>query len=261
VLKLEPGHYHEQLICSLHHISFPSKTSIRPSKTSIRVPNDLKAFLVGSKPQRLLKSHNFDAVSYAWGSELKPCVLFCCRIEGASGQQIEIVPPRAIQITANLDSILRSLRKKFPHDELPLNWQRGIAVAHQPVPEHLWIDAVCIDQANPEERTSQVLLMGYIYSRATRTFVCLGDDSNDAAEALQCVSILQHSYGALHSTQTLQNSLVEVGNRPWLLKWNQAGFIAERLWCSFERILSSPWFSRVWVFSRSCPLLNYPCLV
>jgi hypothetical protein len=42
----------------------------------------------------------------------------------------------------------------------------------------LWIDALCIDQSNREERNHQVAFMSDIYSRASRTIVWLGDDNN-----------------------------------------------------------------------------------
>jgi hypothetical protein len=38
----------------------------------------------------------------------------------------------------------------------------------------LWIDAICIDQWNPDERNHQVALMGMIYNRAWQAIVWLG---------------------------------------------------------------------------------------
>lgn len=39
----------------------------------------------------------------------------------------------------------------------------------------LWVDALCIDQDNIDERTSQVLLMGNIYAAAQQVDVWLGE--------------------------------------------------------------------------------------
>lgn len=41
----------------------------------------------------------------------------------------------------------------------------------------VWIDAICINQADMEERAHQVELMGMIYSSGSRNIVCLGDDT------------------------------------------------------------------------------------
>jgi hypothetical protein len=40
----------------------------------------------------------------------------------------------------------------------------------------IWIDTVCIDQANPKEKIIQVRKMQEIYSRAAHVLVCLGSD-------------------------------------------------------------------------------------
>lgn len=48
---------------------------------------------------------------------------------------------------------------------------------------HFWIDALCIDQDNLDERSDQVRRMGQIYSDASRTVAWLGQ--SDGAENLQ----------------------------------------------------------------------------
>lgn len=41
-------------------------------------------------------------------------------------------------------------------------------------PRTLWVDAVCIDQADDEERSEQVQMMSGIYKKASRVLVWLG---------------------------------------------------------------------------------------
>ena len=43
----------------------------------------------------------------------------------------------------------------------------------------LWIDALCIDQSNPDERNHQVRQMSQIYSRATEVLIWLGPGDED----------------------------------------------------------------------------------
>ena len=40
----------------------------------------------------------------------------------------------------------------------------------------IWIDALCINQANVDERNQQVSIMGYIYKQAREVLIWLGDD-------------------------------------------------------------------------------------
>ena len=67
------------------------------------------------------------------------------------------------------------------------------------IQEPLWIDAICIDQRNVEERNRQVQLMGRIYSTATRVIIWLGQASPDIAEMLSpmrlfCDQYNRHAY-------------------------------------------------------------------
>ena len=50
----------------------------------------------------------------------------------------------------------------------------------------LWVDAICIDQTNPRERTHQVSRMGEIYARASRVLAWLGPScTRDEARFIQ----------------------------------------------------------------------------
>lgn len=66
-------------------------------------------------------------------------------------------------------------------NDMPLNVPISTAQVLQQVAvlegqRYVWIDAVCINQTDFEERASQVQLMRRIYSKTTRDIVCLGRD-------------------------------------------------------------------------------------
>lgn len=84
----------------------------------------------------------YEALSYVWGdSSITRTIL----LEG-----------REFQVTTNLYSALRRLR--YP------DYTRII-----------WIDAICINQSNLEERSQQVLLMKNIYEGAEEVLMWMGD--------------------------------------------------------------------------------------
>jgi len=85
---------------------------------------------------------SYDALSYVWGDATKLTPL---QING-----------QTLMVTLNLRTALLNIRQ-----------------LDQPCT--LWVDAVCIDQANVLERNHQVSIMDEIYRRATRTIVWLGD--------------------------------------------------------------------------------------
>ncbi|KUJ09719.1 HET-domain-containing protein, partial [Mollisia scopiformis] len=83
----------------------------------------------------------YEALSYAWG-----------RADVVKGVELN---GRRVEIRVNLWLALVHLRRT-KEERL------------------LWIDAICINQADLEERSEQVQIMAYIYSRAKRVLVWLG---------------------------------------------------------------------------------------
>ena len=87
----------------------------------------------------------YDTISYRWG-------------DGLVGAAIEI---DGANISAP-DSALQILRR----------------VRHAQKRQILWIDSVCIDQNDVEERSWQVALMKKIYSAARTNLIWLGEDED-----------------------------------------------------------------------------------
>lgn len=64
---------------------------------------------------------------------------------------------------------------------------------------NIWIDAVCINQADDEERSSQVAIMDRIYYHASHLTVWLGEGPSECEHlaVLAIVECFQHSTGTL----------------------------------------------------------------
>lgn len=90
----------------------------------------------------------FHALSYVWGS-------------GIDKDRINI-HGHVVPVTSNLASALREIR----------DHHYDFAKLHL-IP--LWIDAICINQADTEERTQQVILMRRIYRQASRVLLWIGE--------------------------------------------------------------------------------------
>jgi hypothetical protein len=50
---------------------------------------------------------------------------------------------------------------------------------------HIWVDAICIDQAENDERSGQILRMRDIYTRVSKVTVWLGPEGNDSEKVIQ----------------------------------------------------------------------------
>ena len=87
--------------------------------------------------------HSYHTLSYVWGPPkiTRPILL--------NGQKY--------QVTVNLESALRHLRHQLREETL------------------VWIDALCINQSDGDERTHQVGLMGSIYRNCKSVLVYIGD--------------------------------------------------------------------------------------
>ena len=93
----------------------------------------------------------FQTLSYAWGSPVKHNTIIC---DGKS-----------LPVTVNLERALRRIREKIcPKDIFS---------------SAIWIDAVCINQADDLEKSKQVAMMGEIYQHSCRLIIWLGEASND----------------------------------------------------------------------------------
>lgn len=68
----------------------------------------------------------------------------------------------------------------------------------------LWIDSVCIDQTNIEEKSGQVALMGEIYKNADKVIVWLGEWDDKMRKAVEIVKDLDplKSLGGLDNTNS-----------------------------------------------------------
>lgn len=92
----------------------------------------------------------FNALSYTWGNP--------------DEQTNIVVNETVVSVTTNLESVLRHLR------DYHMNMTCGFP---------LWVDAICINQEDTEERNSQVDMMGEIYRSAARVFPWLGEGDDD----------------------------------------------------------------------------------
>ncbi|KAK8081158.1 hypothetical protein PG997_008976 [Apiospora hydei] len=157
----------------------------------------------------------FEALSYAWGSL-----------------------NRTAAVVVLFDSERRLLR-------LGENLHKALLDLRQPDEERvMWIDALCIDQSNPEERGHQVAHMAHIYSRARKVVAWLGPDHDDAAKALR---------GLAHI-----GSQVEFSDDVWLLSapgaseptWRRSTVslpFDDTFWAAVTKLFDRSWFSRLWV--------------
>jgi Heterokaryon incompatibility protein (HET) len=127
-------------------------------------------------------SHPYEALSYVWGSEDKPRSI--------------IIDNQNLNVTQNLYTALLHLR------------DHGC-------PRVLWVDAICIDQANENEKEKQIPLMAEIYAKAHRVVVWLGEAEDDGDRALEAIRCTGENSARLPNVELAQPAILQLLQRPW----------------------------------------------
>ncbi|KIW95612.1 uncharacterized protein Z519_04197 [Cladophialophora bantiana CBS 173.52] len=168
----------------------------------------------------------FEALSYVWGSDYGSQQARKLDCDGAP-----------LHIRANLDCALKHLR-------------------HDRNTRFLWVDAVCINQGDKEERSRQVQQMGAIYASASKVLVWIGPDINHEAK---------ESFALIQNTATLLSEMIsdygDVNLFPPITRESRIICSDTLKWDMVRRLMDSEWFSRVWVLqevglARSAVLLH-----
>ena len=151
--------------------------------------------------------HEYDALSYTWGESKKTKSINC------NGKDVSI--------TTHLYDVLHRLRR-------------------QDTTISLWIDQLCIDQSNIEERGAQVQLMGKIYKHAQKVLVWLGKENDDSKAAIKLVRKILHVGKRFPDTVFNRRNLESLGLPGWKSKE----------WKALQTFLGRLWFKRMWVIQE-----------
>ena len=182
--------------------------SIRKATLVLKAPPIHEALSMAGPPI-------YEALSYAWGTTENPVEIKV----GPSGSE-------TLAITQNLAIALPYLR-------------------HEKHFRTLWIDAICINQQNLHERSSQVKMMGDIYSLADRVVVWLGIEKDNSAHILKLLSQLGSESEVDYRLLTVSSASSE-STFSWSDR-NQTFPYSDQEIRDMGALFSRPWFSRLWV--------------
>lgn len=184
ILIVQPGEFNDPLQCSIQHVSLKSPSTpytalsycwnsalnTEPPTDEMVIPPSVAAYAAEDEDRaaeeipaflgRMLRCHvdRSESLYYTIGWPLPATTLFCDGIETSVGGE--------------LHAALRRIRSQG--EEL-----------------RIWVDALCINQADVAEKSEHVKLMGDIYSQAETVHIWLGESVGDEEfvyEALGTVS-------------------------------------------------------------------------
>lgn len=159
-----------------------------------------------SPPEAAINRHPaYEALSYVWGDPSNPIAMK--------------LNNRDATVTRNLHAALLALRSRT---------KKRI----------LWVDALCINQQDLDERASQVMLMRFIYEESSRVVIFL------------CPSTALTDRG-LKFVQDFHDQVTKSNDGEKLTQWIFQTASKDDLWLTVAlEILGKPWWGRSWIFQE-----------
>ncbi|KAF2704690.1 HET-domain-containing protein, partial [Pleomassaria siparia CBS 279.74] len=144
---------------------------------------DIQCELYDYSLQDSCRTHLYEALSYVWGDPEEKLPIFLHK--------------HRFDVTINLHSALFRLR-------------------NHSMERILWVDAICIDQANREEKEHQIQSMANIYGQASRVVVWLGEAADDSTQALEEIRVAGGRMFSTHSSgEVVKEAVLALLLRPW----------------------------------------------
>ena len=173
----------------------------------------LLSFSTGSEELHIIHTNlniapSYTSVSYSWNDQQRD---------------------RDIHVESYKLKIIENLRIGLPH------------LIKKASTQFLWVDEICIDQENEEERAVQVPLMEEIYTRCQECLVWLGDGTPETDIAIGAIPRI--SAHVLHdgAKQAWEREGIDVQSSETL---------ESNLWRGLVNLFSRPWFTRVWTLQE-----------
>lgn len=162
---------------------------------------------------------SYQTLSYTWGDAYFPETI--------------IVDGEVVNITLNLHNSLQYIRSRN-------------------MPTDMWIDAICINQEQIQERSSQVAFMDEIYSRCEQVYIWLGSPMQPQIDEPSSIvptvtrnpfALMEHFRDDKHFFE-LPGYYRDPVTGHWTCNVDNTEF--KSLWEDVQPIATSPWWTRAW---------------
>lgn len=147
---------------------------------------------------------SYHAISYTWGD--------------SDSNTVILINDRTFRVRTNCEAALKQAW-----------WYKNNG--------YYWIDAICINQVNDEEKGQQVAMMGKIYKTAYNVLACVGDHADDSL----------FLYRHLASTNEFLQNLHSLDNTRDLLRQTHKLLTVRRYLRAAVHFAKRSYFSRLWI--------------
>ncbi|KAI1461001.1 heterokaryon incompatibility protein-domain-containing protein [Annulohypoxylon moriforme] len=226
ITQLEPLKYRSLDLDEIRLISF-----------DVNYSSVLRCHLHHSK---LTEDTSFCALSYVWGS--------------TENMQAIVIDDGSLQITQNLHNALLEFRRRLLEDPEEL-------IDEDTRSFYLWVDAICINQNDIEEKAFQIPKMGDIYSMSEQVVAWLGPvepgEQDSVADMAALLETFQRRAGDPNAP--LRQVIEEYTEKN--LKETKGQSELSKFIRTLKKIGQNTWFTRIWIAQEVVLAQEQPILL
>lgn len=170
----------------------------------------------------LTQAPAYHAISYTWGDPSLTALI--------------LVNGRPFECLKNCEYVLKQAR-----------WHEGA--------KYYWCDALCIAQADKEEKSSQVAMMGRLFEEAELVLACLGPHADDSKYLYRVLgtsgNMLDDIPASRPGTKIVRYGSYEANTPRKAVSWAWRRFFRlPRIYKALARLSQRPYFTRLWVYQE-----------
>ncbi|KAK3386117.1 heterokaryon incompatibility protein-domain-containing protein, partial [Podospora didyma] len=212
--------------------------TVQPGDFSDRLVCELETVLFSAKPR-------FTALSYTWQNPYIASQPSSNRLHDGDDRPRPHAPPTP-------DSPMVIISQGDHEFQVEVQHNLYLALLHLRSLTHpltLWVDAVCINQDDMEERGCQVAIMSFIFTRALQVVVWLGPkDYGSRTDKTQRM----HNDWRTGPVRMLATSLASNTESRGFSNVMQLDYSAEPDPATVNRIAASAYWTRLWIVQEMC---------
>lgn len=183
----------------------------------------------------------YHAVSYTWGDPKSNTFI--------------LMNDKALEVRTNCELALKQIywyRKShsFLYRKRQSHLYRETRSEWYTESRYFWVDALCIDQSNDEEKSKQVAMMGSIYKNASHVLSCIGDHADDSLFLFESLYGLGHHL--VQPKSVLRKNRDGYGLSGFSLRFRMLHRHSSlhRFGLALARLAVRPYFTRVWILQE-----------
>lgn len=163
---------------------------------------------------------SYEALSYAWGqkhpSERIGCNYSITAIIPLSAFSCNDSDTAIVPVSAGATTRVHIYRHEATHCVKVTPNLKEALLQLRVVDDYrtLWIDSICINQEDSQEKSEQVCLMAKIYAGAENVLVWLGHEDDSTTSAISCLESLVRLRDVSFDELTLSELDASIGFRP-----------------------------------------------